>query len=288
MKRCNVVIKCNSELQLICAISASMCRYSIGNTKFYILGGQINGNQLRLNFLKSEQFLIINSELELINITKDLEKLVIISASHFPYSLIRQIGVLKVTELIRVEEGIGSYGNLYTKVIGLFRHNYGKLVFRHVFGIMVAKILETLGIQKCIFAFHPDGAVNVVFAKNFRHVVFLLASRTECTTFSGSLVFPTEKLESYMEKIKFTDFTPKYHPAWGLDIASDDFNKTGVERIIANSPEAKFVISEFSSSMLYLQFYSGCVGICIDKNNGRFLNKRQKQLFHKYCVVVPI
>ena len=86
----NVLIKCNSELQLICAITASMCRYSYDKTKFYILAGQINGYQITLEYLKDENFIIINSEEELLYIAKKHERFSV-SASHFSLALIRKI-----------------------------------------------------------------------------------------------------------------------------------------------------------------------------------------------------
>ena len=284
----NVLIKCNSELQLICAITASMCRYSYDKTKFYILAGQINGYQITLEYLKGENFIIINSEEELLYIAKKHERFSVISASHFPYSLIRKITYAKVHELIRVEEGIGSYGNLLTKIIGLFRHSHGKLALRHALGILVAQILEFLGVQKRIFAYNRYGDVNVVFAKNFRKVIEILAINTRRIDCQSCLLLPTVKLEKHLANKEYTDFTRKYHPAWTNNKKVSDFDTTGIERIVATSANIKFVMSEFSSSMLYLHLYSGCVGICMDKNNGRFLTPKQKRLFHRYCVVIPI
>jgi hypothetical protein len=283
----NVLIKCNSELQLICAVTAAICKYKLDSINFYILAGQINGFQISLEYLKDEKFIIINNYVELMNIAKKHDRFTVISASHFPYSLIKEITYSKVHELIRIEEGIGSYGNLYTKVINLFRHSYGKLAVRHSLGIMVAKFLEFVGIQERIFAYDDNGRVNVVFARNFRRVVAIFAKKTRSFHCRNCLLLPTERLESYLADREFTNFSRKYHPAWNSNEQLSDFDTTGIERIVGTTAGIKFLISEFSSSMLYLHLYSDCIGICMDKNNGKFLTMKQKCLFHRHSVVIP-
>ena len=125
----------------------------------------------------------------------------------------------------------------------------------------MAQILEFLSVQKRIFGYNRYGDVNVVFAKNFRKVIEILAINTRRIDCQSCLLLPTVKLEKHLANKEYTDFTRKYHPAWTNNKKVSDFDTTGIERIVATSANIKFVMSEFSSSMLYLHLYSGCVRI---------------------------
>ena len=207
-----IVINYNSELQFICSLAASMREFEFHKIKYYVLPGRINGKQLILDHVDIGNITVVKNELSIKSITRSYDQVTVISASHFPWSLIRQIGPKRVKKIIRVEEGIGSYGNLVTKVTTLARHGYQHLVFRHILVIIIKSLLKTTGPQKWAFGYNKRGDLNVLFAYTFHFSLNLMKSKFQMCPHRSSLFLHTEKLGHYWQNVGSNKLSiEKYH-----------------------------------------------------------------------------
>lgn len=278
-----IVIQANSLIQLYTALTAASMRYDFENSQIYLRRGEVNNNKLDVDlssFSKLKDYDLYQTEL--FEKTKN-KKIILISASHFPYKIIYEIGFWRISKILRVEEGMGSYGNIIYKVKALWASGHRNLVLRHFVGVIIASIVEILRIQEYVFLFDRNNNCNVVFLEKFKKIISWLSTNEKLDKRYDTLVLSSKYLDS---KINFhANYFFKGHPAWGGNNTEISFHKESAESILLNS-SIKAVISEFSSTSLYAPFINGSISVCLcDTIFWRRLSVRQKILYKKYCWV---
>ena len=279
-----VVIQCNSMVQLYFGLAVALTKFEYETTTFFLKTGEINGRKLEFDFSSYPNIHDFNSS----NFIKARDqsgfKAVVISASHLPLALILKLGPLNIKELIRVEEGIGSYGSTFTKLRELFIAGYPRLLPRHLAGILASKFLENTKMQKAIFLFDGKLLCNARLLTTLRFVISELSANEKLASSTGTLVLSSDYLSKH--QTHWPNAIIKEHPAWGKASAESNLNRLSAEEIIYRS-DVDTVISEFSSTSVYAPVLFGSLSVCFStKTYYNRLSRKQKELFDRYCEVI--
>ena len=265
-------------------MAVATVRYDRNQTKLYLSIGHVNNHTISTDTIRSYKFEYLDEKLDEIKKYYKNQKIVVITASHFPYRILLRLGLWRMSKLIRIEEGMGSYGNLISKAKGLWVSGYGRLVFRNAIGTVIAEILERIRLQEAIFLFDNNNNCNVVLTTKLRQVIDNLAVEEKLDDCYDTLILSTDFINKHLEPK--ANFFFNGHPSWGGENTDEKFQNYCAELLLQRS-SIKTILTQFSSSSLYATFLSGALSVCIsDEETIKQLTKRQISLFQKFgCIL---
>lgn len=281
--RTAVIIQANSLIQLYLALAAVQCRLDPDTSDLYASLGEINGHSIKTDLANEYGLQDFEKNVEHIKRYYQQNNIVLFSASHLPYKIINQIGFKQVSKIYRVEEGIGSYGNILSKTLHLALAGYMRLVPRHAIGIFTAALLELGQYQEAIYLIDRNNNVNVNLLNKLKIIMRNLKPISDLPSHLTTLVLTTDFVVS---KIKADDSTLyKGHPAWGGTSSYQSIGTYSAERLIQHS-NIDTLVSQFSSAGIYCNLCFGTLSISIStRSHARLFTKRQLTIFNKYCLV---